>query len=74
MYSVTKNSNGVCKLRKRSREFLKLGSCGNVAKIDTLKCWANLTNAMNGISYQNDNKVKIPLICWSVKNLKDLNI
>lgn len=64
MYSVTKNSNAVCKSSKRSREFLRLGSCGNAAKSDTIKCWANLTKAMDGISHHENNKMKIPLICW----------
>lgn len=64
MYSVTKNSNNVCKSARRKAEFINIGKCGNVAKPDTIKCWKTLVMKIDAIQYYKDDKLKIPLVCW----------
>ncbi|XP_054155170.1 uncharacterized protein LOC128953681 [Oppia nitens] len=70
MYSVAKHSTGICKSNQRTNEFLNIGNCGNTAKNDTIKCWKNLIKAVDSISYNTNNKLKIPLICCNYYVLK----
>ena len=67
MYSIKNQIKIMCKpgkTSKRALELMKAAPCANAAKSDIAKCYNQLIDIMDGISYQAPDHLKIPLVCW----------
>ncbi|CAG2118266.1 unnamed protein product [Medioppia subpectinata] len=70
MYSISRNSGGTCRSKRRTAEFLTNGKCGNAAQRDNRKCWHKWLHELDGIKTITEYKLKVPLSCCTFYKMR----
>ena len=69
-HPVTNEIALICKsgrMSNKAKELLKAARCGNAARPGLRKCYRNFIERQMAIHEHQDNKKKIPMLCWLVK-------
>ena len=74
IYTIQKKNANICRSRRKSADFLEMAKCGNAVNKDNKNCWHKWMMTLNGISAVQEHKYKIPLICWLVFKLNNLDL